>query len=48
MTQTYPTISSTKIHRPSKPKKPAEKKIKSESKFCPKSKGKCNCSSKKK
>ena len=42
MTQTYPTISSTKLVRPKAKKVP--KKVKSETHFCPKKKGKkCNC-----
>ena len=44
---TYPVIRDTKLHKPTKPRKPVEKKIKSESHFCPKKKGsKCTCSKK--
>ena len=46
MTLTYPVLTSTKLHKPTKPRKPVEKKIKSETTFCSKSKGKCNCSKK--
>ncbi len=47
MTLTYPVIRDTKVKRPAKPRKPVEKKIKSESKFCDKNKGKkCTCSKK--
>lgn len=42
---TYPLISDATLTRPKKPKKPVEKKIKSETKFCDKKKGKkCKCS----
>ena len=45
MTQTYPLISSTKFRKPVKPRKPVERKIKTESHFCSKNKGKkCTCS----
>ena len=47
MTLTYAILRDTKIHRPAKPKKVVAPKIKSESHFCPKNKGKkCKCSSK--
>ena len=41
---TYPVISSTKLHKPKRPKKPVAPKIKNASKFCSKNKGKqCKC-----
>ena len=41
---TYPVISSTKLHKPKRPNKPVPKKIKCETHFCPKKKGKkCTC-----
>ena len=47
MTLTYGILRDTKVKRPAKPRKPVEKKIKCMTKFCEKSKGKCNCSNKK-
>lgn len=44
MTLTYPVMRDTKLHKPKKPNKPVEKKIKCETHFCPKKKGKkCTC-----
>ena len=48
MTLTYAILRSTRLHKPQKPQKPVEKKIKSETHFCPKKKGgHCTCSKKK-
>ncbi len=44
MTLTYPVMRDTKVKRPTRPNKPVEKKIKCETHFCPKKKGKkCTC-----
>ena len=47
MTLTYPMLRDTKLHKPAKPRKPVPKKIKNETHFCAKNKGKkCKCSKK--
>ncbi len=48
MTLTYPVLRDTRLHRPKRPAKHVETKIKSETHFCPKKKGgHCMCSKKK-
>ncbi len=50
MTLTYAILRDTRLHRPKRPKKPVEKKIKNETKFpvCPRTGEKCHCAGRKK